>query len=303
MLAAHGGEALVIAGGTDVLPDIRNGKRAPRCLVDISRLPELQGICVDASRGCVQVGAAVTFAELRQHPFLCSYVHALAEAAGCVGALPIQMVATWAGNLVQAMPAADGAIAALALDAEARIQDATGATWLPVETLFIGPGRSAIDPSRQLVTHIRFGLPAMPWGTAWRRLGRRPSLILPTLNCAVKVVLAEDRSRIVSAAIALGPVATCPHRVGDAEAFLAGQVPGPEVYAEAGRLAQCDADPRSNVLRASREYRLAVVPGLLHDALATAVQRALSPASPSWPCHTGQGTRDAACQSRKEMLA
>jgi carbon-monoxide dehydrogenase medium subunit len=274
MLAAYGGEALIIAGGTDLLPDIRKGRRAPRCLVDISRLAELQGIRVDG--GCVEVGAAVAFAELRQHPFLSTRVHALAEAAASVGALPIQTVATWAGNLVQAMPAADGAIVALALDAEARVLDSTGAAWLPVAKLFIGPGRSAINPSRQLVTHVRFGIPATPWGTAWRRLGRRPSLILPTLNCAVKVVLAEDRRRIVSAAIAMGPVATCPHRASDAEAFLVGQLPGAEVFVEAGRLAQCDADPRSNVLRASREYRLAVVPELVRDALATAVDRARS---------------------------
>ncbi len=276
ILAAYDGQALILAGGTDVMPDIRAGRRAPRCLVDVSRIAELAEIRL--VEGCVEVGAAVTFARLREDPFIAGRVHVLAEAAASVGAAAIQTTATWAGNLVQAMPAADGAIAALALDAEVEVLDPAGARWLPVEGLFAGPGRSAVDPTRQLVTRIRFRIPSEPWGTAWRRASRRASLILPTLNCAVRVLLSGDGSRIASAAIALGPVAPCPHRARAAEAFLAGKTPRPEVYAEGGRLAVCDADPRTSAVRASREYRLAVLPSLVEDALSTAVQRAL-PAS------------------------
>lgn len=274
LLAAYDGQALILAGGTDVVPDIRAGKRNPRCLVDVSRIAELGEI--RRVVGYVEVGAAVTFARLREDPFIASRVHVLAEAAASVGASAIQAAATWAGNLVRAMPAADGAIAALALDAEVRVLDAVGARWLPVERLYAGPGQSVVDPTRQLVTHVRFRTPAEPWGTAWQRASRRASLVLPTLNCAVSVLLSRDRSRIASAAIAMGPVAPCPHRARDAEAFLAGKAPCPEFYAEAARLAVCDADPRTNVLRASREYRLAVLPSLVEDALATAVQRALA---------------------------
>ena len=108
LLTAHDGRAMLIAGGTDVLPDIRKGKHAPACLVDITRIPELTEIRV--GDGYVTVGAAVTFAMLREHAYLCQHVHALVEAAASVGAAPIQSAATWGGNLVQAMPAADGAI-------------------------------------------------------------------------------------------------------------------------------------------------------------------------------------------------
>lgn len=329
MLTAHAGQARVIAGGTDVLPDLRKGKLAPACLVDVTRIPELTSIKIEPGAeapasnenapavrrppsavtgqpsavtaqpsavagqpsavtgqpsavgilptGCstyVTIGAAVTFAMLREHPYLQGHVHALVEAAASVGAAPIQAAATWGGNLVQAMPAADGAISAIALDAELHVADTAGGRWLPVLDTFLGPGRSAIDPTRQLITAVRFAIPPTPWGTAWRRAGRRPSLILPTLNCAVRLVLDESGGHITAAAIALGPVAACPHRAAEAEASLIGRAPGPAAFAEAARLAACGADPRTSIHRASREYRLAILPVLVAEALGIAAERA-----------------------------
>jgi carbon-monoxide dehydrogenase medium subunit len=250
--------------------DMEKGKWRPELLVDITRIPELRRIEVG---GCwVTVGAAVPFLALREHPFIAARVHALAEAAASVGARGIQTSATWAGNLAQAMPAADGAIIAVALDAEARVLDASGASWQRVADLYLGPGRSKIDPTGQLMTAIRFRVPAGGWGTAWRRAGRRPSLVLPTLNCAATVLL--DEGRIAAASIALGPVGPCPVRAGDAEAFLRGQLPTREVIAEAAQLALCNAQPRSSALRASREYRMAVLPALVEEALTPAAERA-----------------------------
>jgi CO/xanthine dehydrogenase FAD-binding subunit len=204
-------------------------------------------------------------------------VHALADAARSVGAVAIQNAATWAGNVVQAMPAADGAIAAIALEAQARVVDAGGTAWRSVESLFLGPGVSAVDPSRQLITHVRFPRPHSPWGTAWNRVGRRPSLVLPILNCAVKLSLDPGGERIAHACIALGPVAPRPFRAREAETFLKGQSPGAESFARAARMAQEESNPRSSVMRASREYRLAVLPGLVSDALAVAAERARGP--------------------------
>ena len=211
---------------------------------------------------------------LREHAYLCQHVHALVEAAASVGAAPIQSAATWGGNLVQAMPAADGAIIAITLGAELRVVDRQGERWIPVLDTFAGPGRSHIDPTRQLITTIRFPIPATPWGTAWRRAGRRPSLILPTLNCAVKLVLSEDGSRVIDAAIGMGPVASCPHRAAEAETYLIGRAPEPATFAEAARLAERGADPRSSIHRASREYRLAILPVLVEEALGVAAERA-----------------------------
>ncbi len=271
ILEEHGGEARIMAGGTDVMVDMHKGRIAPRCLVDITRIPELRAISVEGE--WVQVGAAVTFAEIHRHPFIAQRVHVLAEAARSVGALPIQTAATWAGNIVQAMPAADGAIAALALQAEARIADAEGARWKPVETLFVRPGVSAVNPCRQVITHIRFRVPSGLWGSAWTRAGRRESLVLPTLNCGVSLRLHEDGT-VAEAVIALGPVAPTPYRARDAEAFLRGKTPDAAAFAEAGCIITGDCNPRTSPARASREYRLALIPEMVAQALEVATRRA-----------------------------
>jgi carbon-monoxide dehydrogenase medium subunit len=281
-LVAHDGRARVIAGGTDVLPDVREGKITPECLVDITRIPALSRI--EVTDDTVNVGAAVTFAEIREHPFFNEHVHALGEAARSVGAAAIQNAATWAGNVVQGMPAADGAIIAIALDAEAHIVDQSGDRWQPVESLFEGPGVSSVDPTRQMVTAIRFPHPRSRTGTAWQRVGRRSALVLPIINCAVLVYLAPDSSanpgqgpvteRISRATIALGPVAPRPQRMRRAESFLSGRSPTGEAIAKAANLAAGEARPRTSVMRASRDYRLKIIPVLVSKALRKAVDRA-----------------------------
>ena len=299
-LEADRGAARIIAGGTDVLPDMRKGRIGPRCLVDVTRIPGLDQI--EVGEEFVTVGAAVTFAALAEHAFLRERVHALVDAARSVGAAAIQNAATWVGNIVQAMPAADGAIIALALDAEARIVDRAGSRWRPVESLFEGPGVSAVDPTSQIVTHVRFPRPGLngSTGTAWRRIGRRSALVLPILNCAVQVCLdphpgplpprerelaqdphpsllpGRERERIVRAAIALGPVAPRPIRARKAEDYLIGRPPTEETFAEAGRIAQGEANPRTSVMRASREYRLGIIPVMVSEALDNAAARARS---------------------------
>ncbi len=271
-LADGAGGARIIAGGTDVLPDVRRGKICPRLLVDITRIPGLDQMTVTDEY--VEVGAAVTFADVKTCVFLQEHVPALTDAAASVGALAIQNAATWVGNLVQAMPAADGAIIAIALEAEVEVVDPSGAVWRTVDSLFRGPGVSEIDPTRQVVTRIRFPRPAGPWGAAWGRIGRRPSLALPIMNCAATVCLDEELDAIVGATVALGPVAPRPMRARAAESFLVGRPPSPETLARAAELAQEAANPRDSRMRASRIYRLSVIPVLVGDTLGLAARRA-----------------------------
>ncbi|MFU8771546.1 MAG: FAD binding domain-containing protein, partial [Anaerolineales bacterium] len=112
LLRREAGNSRIIAGGTDLMPEIRLGKISPKTLIDITRIAGLNQITL--SREYVVIGAAVTFAGIKDSTFINQHVHALADAAASVGAVAIQNTATWIGNIVQAMPASDGAIIAIA---------------------------------------------------------------------------------------------------------------------------------------------------------------------------------------------
>jgi carbon-monoxide dehydrogenase medium subunit len=271
-LAEWHGQARIIAGGTDLLPALAENTLRPRCLISTARIHGLDEIRLTDEY--VEIGAAVTFADLKEYAYINQSVEVLAGAARSVGALAIQNVATLAGNIVNAMPAADGSMAAIALEAEAQVVDSAGAKWIAVETLFRGPGQSALDPARQLLTHIRFRRYERGWGTAWYRLGRRPSLTLPILNCALSLRLDESGQQILHAVIAVGPVAPQPFRARQAERFLDEHPISAENLQLAAEIVPQECSPRGNLLRASKEYRQAMLPVLVKDALQQALRRA-----------------------------
>ena len=274
ILAEHGGRARIIAGGTDLMQALRDGKVDAQSLVDITRIEGLGQI--DFDEEWIQVGAAVSFAMLRHSVVVLERARCLAQAAASVGAAPIQAMATWAGNIVQAMPAADGGVAAVALDAQARVVDAEGARWVAVEALYKGAKTSALDPTRQLVSHIRFAVPSSGSGSAWRRIGRRPALTLPILNCAAALRLNPRDGTVSAVSLALGPAATLPFRARDAERFLIGLSLDENAMERAAALALAECHLRSNPLRASREYRAELVPILVRHALSEARDQALN---------------------------
>ena len=140
MLAAHEGRARLMAGGTDLVIELTEGRRATDCLVDITRIPELGKITLED--GMIVLGANVTHRQASESPLVRERAAVLAEACQAVGSLQIRNVATLGGNVVNAMPAADGSTALLALEAEAEIADGTGRKWVPLGDLFAGPGVS-----------------------------------------------------------------------------------------------------------------------------------------------------------------
>jgi aerobic carbon-monoxide dehydrogenase medium subunit len=273
-LARYGGRARLIAGGTDLVIELQQRKRQVECLVDVTRITGLDRI--DRQGDWIVLGSNVTFRQIKESPLLQHHAQVLAEAAASVAALQIQAVATLVGNIVNAMPAADGSVALSALDAQAEIAGSDGRTWRPIVDLFLGPGKSAVDPARQMVTAIRFPALGPGQGSAWGRIGRRRALTLPILNCGVGVGLDDSRERFAWARIALGPVATVPFRARAAEAFLAGQPPVDEIYGQAAEVAAGECHPRSSLLRASKEYRTQTLKVLIRRALVHAVAQAQS---------------------------
>jgi CO/xanthine dehydrogenase FAD-binding subunit len=272
LLEYYDGQAQIIAGGTDLLVELQHSRERRACLVDVTRIQGLDGIATDGR--FIALGPNVSFRQVIESPLLQERAEVLVEAARSVGALPIQTVATLAGNIASAQPAADGSVALLALEAEVELATLSGRRWRPIFELFLGPGKSDVDPRREMITGIRFPPLASGSGSAWERIGRRPALVLPILNCAVCVSLSEKEKRFRWARIALGPVAPVPFRAQETEAFVAGRVAGEETICQAAEVAAGEAQPRSNPLRASREYRLTVLKVLVRQGLERAVSRA-----------------------------
>jgi len=272
MLAAHGGQARIIAGGTDLVLQSQRGQRAATVMVDITRIPGLDGI--EEHEDYVTIGCQATHAQIAASPLIHQKAEVLALACGSVGGPQTRNVGTLVGNVVNALPAADGAVALFALDAEVEVVDAEGRRWLPIAAMYAGVGKCTIDPCVQMVTAIRFRPLSNGWASAYQRLANRKALALPILNAAVVVGLEDGVCSEVR--IAVGPVAPTPFRAREAEAALVGQPPTPEAVVRAARLAADAANPRDSALRGSRDYRKAMAEVLVRRALTQAVTKAVA---------------------------
>lgn len=274
MLAKREGRACLVAGGTDLIIQLTEGQRFADCLVDITRIPELDRITLED--GIIVLGANVTHRQAAESPLIRERATVLAEACQAVGSLQIRNVGTLGGNVVNAMPAADGSIALLALEAEAEIADGTRRMWVPLRDLFAGPGVSRVDGTREMLTALRFKALSERQGSALERIARRRALALPILVCAVVVTLSEAGEDFESVRIALGPVAPVPFRASRAEESLRGAPISLETMARGGEIAMQESQPRSSLLRASKEYREEIIRVLVRRGLERAVQRAIS---------------------------
>lgn len=266
MLAAHSGNARLIAGGTDLVLQSQRGQCPAAVFVDITRIPGLDKI--EERDGYIFIGANVTHAAVAKSPLIRQRANVLAEACGMVGGPQIRNVGTLVGNVVNALPAADGAIALTALDAEAEIADEMGRHWAPVIELYEDVGICRVNPCAQMVTALRFHPLERGMNGAYQRLSQRRALCLPMLAVATVVDIEEGRFR--QARIAIGPVAPRPLRPAEAEAALDGVPVNAENIAHAARLAAKASHPRDSLLRGSAEYRTAMVEVLVRRALSKA---------------------------------
>ena len=270
MLEEHQGQARVIAGGTDLIPQLKSKEREVQCLVDISRLDELEGIQLEGD--VIRIGAGVTHQQLASSDLIREKATVLAEGASEVGSPQIRYMGTVGGNVVNAQPAADTVIPLLALEAEAEIASSQETRLVPLESLFLRPGQSAVDASAEILVSLQFQPLDGNEGSAFARLAKRKALSLPVLNAAVVVELNGDGTVFEEARLALGPVALTPFRARKAEEALRGKAVEGEAIQSAMEIAAQEAQPRSNPLRASREYRQEMVKVLLRRALERAVQ-------------------------------
>ncbi len=264
ILADYGGQARVIGGGTDlVLEEQKPGKRS-QALVGLEALPEVHGIAEDGT--FLIIGAAVTHEEAARHPLVQKHAPALAQACAQVGAVQVRNLGTLGGNVVSALPAADAAVALMALDAECEIHSASGPSRQPLGELYAGVGKSKLNPHAQILG--RLYLPLNQSHSAYERLAQRNALALPILCVAVSLRL--EKGLISASGICVAPAGPLPLRARAAQAILKGKAPSPELFEEAAKLAREEAPLRSSAVRGSKEYRENVLPVLLRRALARA---------------------------------
>ncbi|QGP91218.1 6-hydroxypseudooxynicotine dehydrogenase complex subunit alpha [Neomoorella glycerini] len=269
-LASRQGQARIIAGGTDLLIDLQEGKKETSCLVDISSIQDLKNILYEENY--IKIGAGVTHNEVARSPIIQQQATLLAEAAAIVGSPQIRNTGTIVGNIVNAQPAADTAVALAALDAEVEVIDSKGRQYLRVTDCYAGRGISRIDSTRQLVVAVRFVPLKTGQGSAFIRFAMRKSLALPIMNVAA--IVAMEQGRITRARVVVAPAGPAPFRVERAEKLLCDQFPSKENLRQAARVAAEEAPFRDSPLRGSREYRRALAEVLVEEALAKAVQRA-----------------------------
>jgi carbon-monoxide dehydrogenase medium subunit len=275
LLAQYQGRARVIGGGTDYFVDDREGA-SPAALVDVTRIDELRSI--REQDGYIVIGCGVTHAEIVRHPLIQQQGMALAEACGQIGGPQVRNVATLAGNIAHALPAADGTVALLALDGEVLVASlGEGATramqmeWWPLARAFKGPGQSAIDSTRQVLVAARFHPTGGQAGSAFARVMRPQGVALPVMGLAVCVQMQEEY--IVQTRVALGPVAPMPFRAKQTEAFLQGKPANDETLRLAVEVLLSECNPRTSAHRATAEYRREVIPVLFEQAMSKAMER------------------------------
>ncbi len=269
LLAKHGAAAHALAGGTDLLAQMKSGARRPALIVDLKRIPELMQ--VRESAGGLAIGAAVPAAELREHPVLRRLFPGVAEAAALIGSEQIQGRASLGGNLCNASPAADTTPALLVNDAEAEIAGPQGRRRAPVAAICTAPGRTSLAPG-ELVVALHLAKPAERSADAYLRLIPRSEMDIAVVGAGVRIALAADGVCAV-ARIAIGAVAPTVIRVPEAEAQLVGTRLDAAALARMVEAVRAAARPIDDK-RGTASYRRQVIGVLARRAAERATERA-----------------------------
>ena len=255
-LKRHGADTCLLAGGTDVMVDLRSGKLKIPYLLDISRLPELQGVSL--SEEGLSVGAGVTISEIYASPLVAEHAPSMLKACAFFGSPQIRNVATIGGNVGNASPSADTVPSLLVHGTKAVLAGFSGERTVEVEDLFEGPYQSGIRPDELI---LRFILaPARGRFSDFQKIGRRKALAISRMSMAILAERAGDETfRFIR--LALGSATPTPMRLRTVESFLAGKRPNRKTLEEGARL-MAEEMVRITGRRPSTVYKEKAVQGL-----------------------------------------
>jgi len=261
----------LVAGATDVLVRWRQGLWQPRYVLNIKRIPGLDGVSYSPETG-LSLGTLVTVRTLERHPLIRQHYPALTQAATAFAGVQIRHLATVGGNVCNASPSGDTLPALLAYGTECRLVGPAGERLVPLESFFLGPGQTALQPA-ELLVELRLP-PAPPHtGALYIKHSPRSAMDISTVGVATVVSLDSQEGVCLDVRIALGAVAPTVVRARSAEALLRGQRLETERIQQAARAAMEEARPIDDI-RGTAHHRRAIVESLTRRTLDYAMQMA-----------------------------
>ena len=263
-------EAQIIAGGTDVLVQMREGKRAGKALISIYGLDELRGVSMEAD-GTIRIGSLTSFSHITKDPIIQKYINVLGQAVDMVGGPQIRNAGTIGGNTCNGVTSADSASTLVAWDAVVELTGQNGKRLVPIQQFYIKAGTVDLKPD-EIQTGILLPKAAYEdYYGHYIKYAMREAMDIATTGCSVNVKLSEDKKTIADARIAYGVAGPVPMRAHSAESAVRGCAVSEETVDAFGKAALNDVNPRTS-WRASREFRLQLVEELAKRALAESIR-------------------------------
>ena len=271
ILATEGDNAKILSGGTDIIVQLREGRRQAKVVVDVKAIPELNTLTFDAQKG-LTVGSAVPCHKIYGDAAIAKAYPGLMDSVTLIGGAAIQGRATLGGNVCTASPAGDSLPSLIALGAVCMVMGKSVTKEIPIEKMFAGPGKTVLQPGELLVA-IRIPAPKPNSGAAYLRFIPRNEMDIAVVGAGVSVELDASKTKFVAARISIGAVAPTPLLVAEAGAALLGQSVGDAVINQAAELARAAARPISD-MRGTAEQRKHLTAVMTRRALEIAIARA-----------------------------
>ena len=271
LMAEKGPRAKALAGGTDILVQLRGGRYQIDRLVDVKKIPELNELSCSQADG-LTLGAAVPCHQIYEDQTIQKLYPGIVDSAFLIGGIQIQGRATVGGNLCNAAPSGDTIPALIVQGATCIVAGPNGRRNIPVEDFCAGPGRNVLQEGELLVA-LHMPPPKPTFGASFLRFIPRNEMDIAIANVAASVLLDDSRQRIVSARIAIGSVAPTPVFVRQSGDLLAGKEANEASIEEAAEAAKGGATP-INDMRGTVAQRIHLVGVLTKRTLRTAISRA-----------------------------
>ncbi|MCE5189750.1 MAG: xanthine dehydrogenase FAD-binding subunit XdhB [Eubacteriales bacterium] len=271
LMQAHP-SAVLIAGGSDVLIKMREGKLAGAELISIYKLDELREVTMDPD-GALRIGPMTSFSHATNSPMLQKYMPVLGESADTAGGPQLRSIGTLGGTICTGVTSADTASTQVAYDAVLEITSVSGIRKLSIHDFYKGPGKVDLQPG-ELLTAIL--IPKESYENCFGyyiKYAMRNAMDIATIGCSVNVVLSPDRKTIRRMRIAYGVAGPVPMRARTAEAALNGMPVGEAAIAAIGEEVLKDVNPRTS-WRASAEFRKQIISETARRGLKAAIERA-----------------------------